>query len=338
MFSGRAYDAGYFKHMFCVGIFLQQLGVYTTSITPIKFWHVLLSQGVAQGIGCGFMFCPTVALLTTYFAKNRSVAVGIAASGSSLGGLVYPSIVKSLLPSIGYAWTVRICGFVMLFIDIVAVIGLRTRKGLPPRKSGPLIEIGAFKELYYALFCLGSFLLFFGIFFPFYYISSFAESTIGQSSNTSFSILMVMNGSGFIFRLLPAFFADRWTGPLNLILPFGFATSIIVYTWTAVHSPTGVWAWALMYGLVAAGAQGLFPAVLSSLTTDLTKQGARMGMGFAVVGVASALGPPVGGALIQRNGGGYLYAQIWAATSILVGSTVLLSARTIKVGWRLKRV
>lgn len=93
-----------------------------------------------------------------------------------------------------------------------------------------------------------------------------------------------------------------------------------------------------MYGLIAAGAQGLFPAVLSSLTDDPTKQGVRMGMGFAFVGIASATGPPVGGALIERMGGSYVGAQIWAASCIAAGGAVLLAARWAKVGWTVRRV
>jgi MFS family permease len=298
----------------------------------------LLSQSITQGIGNGLQFCPTVALLSTYFARNRSIAIGIAASGSSLGGLIYPSIVRSLLPRLGFAWTVRVCGFVMLVVGLVAGAGLQTRKGLPARKSGPVLELAAFRELPYALTCLGNFLVFFGLFFAFYYVSSFARNVVGQSANTSFELLMVMNASGFIFRLLPALIADRFTGPLNLMLPFTFATALLTYVWAAVDSPSGTWAWAVCYGLIASGMQGLFPSVLSSLTTDLTKQGVRMGMGFAVVGLASATGPPVAGAIIQASGGRYIGAQMWAGTSIFLGACVLLAGRKVRVGWRLKRI
>jgi hypothetical protein len=63
-----------------------------------------------------------------------------------------------------------------------------------------------------------------------------------------------------------------------------------------------------------------------------------MGMGFAVTGVASAIGPPVGGAILGACDGKYWGAQVWAGTSILLGGIVLFAARIVRVGWELKRV
>jgi len=200
------------------------------------------------------------------------------------------------------------------------------------------MELRAFREPTYALFCVGMFLVFFGLFFAFYYVASFATGVVGLPTEKAFALLMVMNAAGFVFRLLPGLLADRLTGPLNLMLPFAFATAMLTYSWAAVKSPLGTWIWAIFYGLIAAGVQGLFPAVLSSLTTDLTKQGVRMGMGFAIVGLAGATGPPVAGAIIQACGGRYIGAQMWAGTSILLGVCFLLAARTVKVGWQLKRI
>lgn len=55
--------------------------------------------------------------------------------------------------------------FVMLLI-ILALL----RPRLPPRKSGPLIEWGAFTEPAYMLFTLGVFLLYWTLYFAFFYV------------------------------------------------------------------------------------------------------------------------------------------------------------------------
>lgn len=85
-----------------------------------------------------------------------------------------------------------------------------------------------------------------------------------------------------------------------------------------------------MYGIFAAGIQGLFPATLSSLTPDLRKAGVRMGMVFTVVSFAVLTGPPIGGVLIQEKNGGYEYAQIFAAVDLFVGTRLLIMARLAK--------
>jgi len=64
----------------------------------------------------------------------------------------------------------------------------------------------------------------------------------------------------------------------------------------------------------------------------------RMAMVFGVIGLACLTGAPLGGALIGRDGGGYLYAQLFAGCSILVGATLLLVARLVKSGLGPRRV
>ena len=89
---------------------------------------------------------------------------------------------------------------------------------------------------------------------------------------------------------------------------------------------------AAIYGLFASAIQSLFAVSLAALTDDLSKLGTRMGMVFSVVAFASLTGSPIAGALIQADGGTYLGAQIWAATSMLLGAAALTVARVGRTG------
>lgn len=82
--------------------------------------------------------------------------------------------------------------------------------------------------------------------------------------------------------------------------------------------------------------QGLFPAVLTSLTADPMKAGVRAGMGFGVAGVACFTGPPLAGALIEKGNGSYIYAQIFAGGSMLIATIALGICRWTQVGFKLK--
>lgn len=101
-----------FRITFLLGSFFQLLGIFMTSLST-KYWQIFLSQGIATGLGNGLLFCPCLAILSTYFSSKRALAIGIGASGSATGGLVFPVIVQQLLPKIGFAWTVRVLGFVV---------------------------------------------------------------------------------------------------------------------------------------------------------------------------------------------------------------------------------
>lgn len=81
-------------------------------------------------------------------------------------------------------------------------------------------------------------------------------------------------------RIIPNYLADRTFGPLNLLIPCTLMVGALFLCWPAVSSPAGLTVWAVFYGLFAAGIQSLFPATLSSLTTDLTKSGTRWAIPF----------------------------------------------------------
>ncbi|OGM48907.1 putative monocarboxylate permease [Aspergillus bombycis] len=331
-FSGRALDAGFFRPVYYTGVVLQLLGVFMTSLAT-RYWQLFLAQGICTGLGSGLQFCPVMGLVATYFAKRRVFALAFGLVGSGTGGMLFPGLVKALMPVIGFGWTLRVLGFVMLGTSIPAMALLKPR--LPPRRSGPLVEWSAFKEPAYVLFCLGMFLNFWGLYFAFYYVGAFGRSVIGLSYSDSTNLIIVTNGVGIVGRLIPAFLADVYFGPLNTIIPLALGASLMMFCWIAVHSVGGLYAFAVLYGMFSNGVQGLWPSTLSSLTPDLSKTGVRIGMGFTVVSFACLTGPPLGGALIARADG-YIGAQIWGGLTFVLGALVLVTARVSKTGLQLK--
>ncbi|TGO33007.1 hypothetical protein BHYA_0273g00010 [Botrytis hyacinthi] len=326
-FTGRLTDAGYFRSVFLIGTIIGLVGIFMTSIST-TYWQVFLAQGICMGLGNGCLFCPALATLSTYFSTKKSLVIGIAAAGSATGGVIFPIMVQQLLPKIGYGWTMRSLGLIQLVCLGICNIGIKQR--VPPRKSGALIDYPSFKDIPYVLFAIGMFFNFWGLYFGFYYLGAYARSIIGLPLTESINIIIILNAVGVVGRVLPNHLADRVFGPLNTLIPIAIIDSLLCFCWIAVSSRGGLYAWSVMYGIFAAGIQGLFPATLSSLTTDLRKAGVRMGMVFTVVSFAVLTGPPIGGVLIQRKNGGYEYAQIFAAADLLIGTAFLIMARLAK--------
>ncbi|KAJ0166602.1 Riboflavin transporter MCH5 [Colletotrichum tanaceti] len=325
-FSGRLTDAGYFRTLFAAGFLLVSLGMLATSFCT-QYWQFFLAQGICLGIGNGCLFCPALSTASTYFDKRRGLALGFVSIGSSTGGLIYPTMVRQLLPSIGFGWTIRAIAFVQMGTLMIAFVFLRPR--VKPRKAGSIVEWAAFKELEYMFYAIGSFLNYLGVFFAFYYLPSYSRDIVGLGYNPSLNLLLVLNGVGVPGRILPGYIADR-VGSINTLIPMSFISGLLMYCWVAVSSTSGLYTWTPFYGLAASAIQSLFPSALSQLTSDPRKQGTRMGMTFTIVSFAVLTGPPIAGAIISAEGGRYVGAQVYAGTCLLAGMCFWIAARVVK--------
>lgn len=184
-FAGRAFDAGYYKAALVIGTLLQLVGIATTSVAR-EYWQVFLAQGICQGLGCGIVFAPTVANVSTYFSKKKSIAISISACGGATGGMVFPLMAQQLLPKVGFAWAVRAMGLVVLVSSVIVYLLVRPR--LPPRKSGPIVEMAAFKESTYLLFAISMFFTLWAAYFAYYYVSQPAGPDLCKRSTCTYRI------------------------------------------------------------------------------------------------------------------------------------------------------
>lgn len=86
---------GYFRALVLTGSFLIVLGQMMLSLAT-EYYQVILAQAVCIGLGAGCLFVPSVAIISTYFNNTKiATAMGIAASGSSLGKLGVHAIRRS---------------------------------------------------------------------------------------------------------------------------------------------------------------------------------------------------------------------------------------------------
>ncbi|KIM96664.1 hypothetical protein OIDMADRAFT_105791 [Oidiodendron maius Zn] len=323
-FSGRALDAGYLRTTLAIGCGLQIIGIFTTAQST-TYWQLFLAQGVCVGIGNGLTFCPMISLISTYFGdRMRALAVSFAAAGAATGGMVFPAIARQLLPSVGEQWTVRVMGFVFIANSAVTLAIVRPR--VLARKSGPLVEWSAFKELPYLLFAVGTFLGLWGLYFAYYYISIFGSQVIHVPADKAFYLIMAINGIGIAGRIFPAWLATRVGDVLLVLVPVTLSSGILLYTWALVRSYNGLLAWIIIYGFFANAVQSLFVGGVGSLTKDKQKMGVRIGMIFTIVSFACLTGPPIAGALIDLRGGDFLYAQIFGGTTMVCSAVVLTGA------------
>ena len=296
-----------------------------------QYWEVILAQAICIALGQGCFYIPSVALLPQYFSTKKGLATGVAASGSSLGGVIYPVVFRQLQPKIGFAWTTRVLGFIALATCLFPIAVMRVRK--MPKERRSLVELVAFKEAPYTLFCIAMFFGYIGFFGPIFYVQSYAIQTKLMSENSAFMLLPILNAASTPGRIIPGFLAGTF-GPVNMLLPAAAMTGILALCWIGVHNVAGVILFTIFYGFFSGALVSLPSVALTRLTPDLRKLGTRMGMCSVICGFGSLCGAPVSGAILTATGR-YLGVQLFCATTILFTALLLLLTRISKVGPKL---
>ena len=63
--TGPLYDSGYFRALIAVGSFSVVFDMMMTSLAA-HYWQIMLAQGLIVGLGSGYLFVSSVAILPTY--------------------------------------------------------------------------------------------------------------------------------------------------------------------------------------------------------------------------------------------------------------------------------
>lgn len=328
IFAGPIFDRGHARPLVFFGSFMVVFGLMMASL-GYEYYQLMLAQGICIGIGAGCIFIVSVAIIPQYFSTKRAFAIGIAAAGSSLGGVIYPIIFHNLQPQVGYGWATRIMGFIALATLAVPCAVIRLRVLPPPRKK--IIDFSGFKELPFTLFCLASFVGFIGLYVPFFFISEFSGSARGGlDNNLSFYMLPVLSSGSIVGRLLPSYFAD-FTGPLNVLTICTVIAGILGFIWIAVEQTlAGIIVWALLYGAFSGAFVSLQPSTVVSITDDMSIVGGRLGMNTFCAACGILIGSPIAGVIV--GSGDWVGLQCFCGGTLLAGSALVAVTRWSRTG------
>jgi predicted MFS family arabinose efflux permease len=328
--TGPLFDAGYFYFLVPFGSFMVVFGYMMTSLAS-EYYQILLAQGFCVGIGAGCLFVPAVALMPQYFQKKRALANGVAATGSSIGGVIYPIMFYKLEQNVGFAWATRALAFVCLGTCAVSITVMRVR--FKPKERRALLQLSAFKETQYSLYCAAMFLGMLGFYNFLIFVQPWAIGKGIVNGNLGFYLLPMLNAASTFGRITPNFLADR-LGPLNMLTPATSITALLAFCWIAVNSTAGTIVLSLLYGFSSGGFVSLPPVVMAAITKDLRSYGTRLGMFFAIVSVGLLIGTPIGGAILGDTNS-YLGVQLFSGACLIVCSIIVLWIRVMRSGPRL---
>jgi predicted MFS family arabinose efflux permease len=235
-----------------------------------------------------------------------------------------------LIPQIGFAWSVRTIGFVMVATFIVPNTVMKVR--VLPAKKRAVVDTSAFRSWPYMLFVLGGFIGFMGLYTPFFYVQYYSISKGITDQNLGFYLLAILNSASVFGRIIPNFVADK-LGPMNIIIPCALISGILIFCLIPIDSVAAIMVFNILYGFFSGSFVSLPPTILVHLTPNRALIGTRMGMCFGVVAVGVLVGTPIAGAILDAAG--FTSVWIFGGTLTVVGGLVMLASRFTWKGFSL---
>lgn len=303
-----------------------------------QYWHFLVVIGVMGGLGSSLVFTPCIAAIGHFFYQKRGQATGLAATGGSLGGIVFPLTLQALFPKIGWAWSTRVCALIALFLLIAANLFIKAR--LPPRKAtkeNMLPDFRIFRDPVFALTTAGVFFIEWGLFIPLTYLSSYALKH-GVSTSLSYQIIAILNAGSCFGRYFPGFVSDK-VGRFNAMIVTVFMC--LVFT-LALWLPAGgstplIIVYALLFGFASGSGISLTPVCVGQLC-KVENYGRYYATCYTVVSFGSLTGIPIAGQLVTTCNGEYWGLILFTSCSYAASTILLTAARVAGAGWKLNKI
>ncbi|KAM5541199.1 hypothetical protein V8D89_005128 [Ganoderma adspersum] len=317
---GRVFDAYGPRVVLIPGSILLVFSTMVTSVCT-ELYQFLLVQGLLTGLAYGMLFYPTFASISTHFVKLRATAMGITIAGSGAGGVVFPILFRFLFARIGFGWSVRVYGFLVLVLCAIgnATITSRIRPG--GQSIPPLPDAKILRDAPFLLLVAGCFFVNFGLFIPFTYISNYAISR-GVPSSTSFYIVSAMNAGSIVGRIVPAYLADV-VGRFNIAFPSACLIGLLALLfWTFAKSLVPIIAFGVVYGCFAGAFLAMQIPCVSQIS-DIKEVGTRIGILYSVASFAVLAGGPAAGAVMKADEGRYTGMMVLCGILNIVGSLLI---------------
>lgn len=215
-------------------------------------WHLYLSQGALVGLGVGFVYIPTIPVLSQWFDKRRSLANGITAAGSGIGGLIFSLATGTMINNLGLAWTLRIIGIITLVTNALATSFLRDRNAAVQPRQHPF-DLALLVRWDVVFLLVWAFVSMLGYITLLYSFSDFARS-IGLSAEQATQVTALLNLGTALGRPFIGIASDRYGR-------FEVASGLTLFCGVccmAIWIPATSFAVTVVFGIISGAILGVF--------------------------------------------------------------------------------
>ncbi|THY81260.1 MFS general substrate transporter [Aureobasidium pullulans] len=298
--------------------------IYAFMVWIVEYYQIFLAFSLLTGLGSSLLLTPSMACVAHWFDARRGLASGIAWTGGGVGGVLFPLLIQGLLPHLGWAWCIRITGFILLFLCLISILLCRSR--IPPltrkdatspwRATLPDYHIFLDGTGAMAFTTLGVLFVDLAYFIPITYLPSYylsrqnlpTSSTISGSAAFGYQLLAILNVASCFGRLISGSLGDHFGHYNTMIISLFLCVVSIFALWlpdivtTSSDSPVLLIIFVIIFGFVSGSNVSLTPICLGQLC-GVGDYGRYYASCYTVVAFGVLVSLPAAGAILDIYGG-----------------------------------
>jgi MFS family permease len=323
---GRLFDRYGFFHIAVAGAVSTAVGLVMAATATHLFTFYLAFGLLVGGVGQGAFFSPITAALSQWFDRHQGLAIAIAASGQSVGGLFLPPLLRWGAEQAGWRATLAIYGVVAGLILIICVLVFRRRPPPTPSVSRSSVQPLTIKNpirSWFFLLGLSMALSNLSMFVVMGHLTAYGEEQ-GFAPFAAAALLSMMMGITLFSRLSAGYISGRWGAYRVAVL----MSALHVFGAACLATSQSYAAIAASVVLMGLGFGGYIPAyaILVRKMFPAQESGRRIAeiyfFGFMAAGIGSSLG-----GWLRDLDNDYSRTFFVATIAALIGWSVLISLR-----------
>jgi MFS family permease len=315
-----------------LGGLLQGLGLVLASQAQ-SLPVFLATYGTAVGLAAGAIYVPLTAATTSWFTRNRSLAVSLVSAGLALGTTLVAPLARWLIVSHDWRFAMLTLGFIAWAVILPAALLLRPAPAAESRSAGAPtatrsvptgMTLGqALKTPVFWSLALANFACCAAHSGPIFHMVSYAADC-GVAPLTAATVLGAAGLAALSGRIICGLLADR-TGAKPTLVACLALQAVAIALYLVARDLNTLYAVSMLFGISYGGAMPLY-AILVREYFPAKIMGSVFGVVAMISTLGMALGPPVGGWLFDWFGG---YGWLYVASSG-IGIAGVLIAITVR--------
>ncbi|KAF4970767.1 hypothetical protein FSARC_2280 [Fusarium sarcochroum] len=310
-----------------IGIILETASLICASFAT-KIWQLFLTQGVLFGLGMGFLFVPSVGIVPQWFTTRRSLANGISAAGSGLGGLLYSLAAGAIIRNIGLVWAYRILGILVFVVNIICTILIKDRNKIIGSRQAPF-DLALFKRPEFILLLGYGWFSMLGYVVLIFSLANYANF-IGLDASQAAMVSAIFNLGQGVGRPFIGYFSDR-TGRINMACATTWLAAILVFALWINAKSYGV---LLFFTIVGGAMAGTYWATVGPVTAEvvgLADVPSALNLTWLAIALPCTFSTPIALQIVAGTGK-YIGAQVFVGFMYIAGGLCLFFLRGWKIG------